>query len=170
MPYGQTMTLERPVNDASKFTAIRNGTYEAQCAELDERSPDNGLIKVVWKPGHQETSWYNAVVNYPRITWYEDNTSFDNSYDDDHAYTIGTVSCRYDCNTTTKSCSCSSNELSGGGIGLSGNSNQEFSEVSNLCYDEPETTIYLRIAFRDGIKPLKRKVYKMHSRLPKPLR
>ena len=172
VPYGQTITLERSVNDNGKFTAVRNGTYESQLAELDESDPDNGLIKVVWKPGHNNCSWKDITKiikeEYPHVTW---------DYNSNHYYDGGTFT---NCNTTSSRLLCStrscSSDLVGGGIGLSGHSNQDFSEVDSLNYDEPETTIYLRIAFRDGVRPLKsRKVYKTYPKkycndVPRPLR
>lgn len=173
--YGETLILERSFSDSGKFTAYRNGSSEARRIGLDPNSDDNGLIKVVWKPGNYKVSqWVSPVT----VTWQtlrynvpENDNYWDNYYDDGHQYTIS-----YDYNTTpiTRSTSCfssstscraNSGNLVGGGVGLSGHSNQHFTETDALDYVEGETTIYLRIAFREEdntprpIKP----VYKVHS-------
>lgn len=177
IPAGQTVTLEHPLHDSGKFTAYRNDSSEARQIRLDPNSADNGLIKVVWKPGNYKIQqWISPVT----ITWQklrynvpENDNYWDNYYDDGHQYTI-----TYDYNTTgctTRSASClssstsccasNSGNLVGGGVGLSGHSNQHFTETDALDYVEGETTIYLRIAFREEdntprpIKP----VYKVHS-------
>ena len=156
VPYGQTVIIERSVDDNGKFTAYRNGTYEAQLAEIDAGDPNNGLIKVIWKPGYKYRPPVNYVSNNININW-EDLTS-------NHYLDSGTVT-NYASHSTRKCC------LSGGGVGLSGHSNQSFSEVDSLIYDEPETTIFLRIAFRDEIRSIKQKRHKVYStRVPRPLR
>lgn len=48
-PYG-TARIERPVHAARRFTAVFSGTPEADAAQIDESSPDLGLIKVTFTP------------------------------------------------------------------------------------------------------------------------
>ena len=186
---GQTVWLERPLNDAGKFTAYRNNTYEAKQAEIDPTSYDNGLIKVVWKPGREQLDFvrdvYKHVVDYPRIEWAQPYLNW-NYYDpsttttDYQTFTdYNTTSCSTSCHTctttvnnATRSCHSHSNDgLVGGGVGLSGHSNQSFNEVSPLDYTDQETTIHIRIAFRDGPRPIKA-VHKVvyESKAPRPLK
>lgn len=179
--YGQTVVLEHPLHDSGKFTAYRNGSSEARQIGLDPNSEDNGLIKVVWKPGNYKV---RSPYVLPEITWtwpYNPTITYreyDNSYDDGHYsitysdhttanYATGGYVSRKGLFSNTSSCCCASNSgnLVGGGVGLSGHSNQKFTETDALEYVEGETTIYLRIAFREEdntprpIKP----VYKVHS-------
>lgn len=175
VPANQTIEIEHPVNDSGKFTAYRNGSIEASQIGIDPASNENGLIKVIWKPGNQK-------VNHGQITWdswlpgYPYYYVNHNSYDDGHYYRSITSDKSYNSNTTTEighvepyccsfaSCSNSDN-LVGSGVGLSGHSNQAFSELEQLNYNEPETTIFLRIAFRDDVpRPISSTpVYKVQS-------
>lgn len=179
VPYGQTVVLERPLNDSGRFTAYKNGTSDAVLAGIDPNSEDNGLIKVVWKPGHYqqkiepEVYWPKAIYNEPRIEWtYFGNN--DNFYDINSHETYRNI---YDTNTSTSYCysgtSSSSKrgrDLVGGGVGLSGHSNQTFKKIDSLQYDEGETVIYLRIAFRDNKpRPIKA-VHRIESNKPRPLK
>lgn len=164
VPANQSILIEHPVNDYGKFTAYRNGSQEAEQIGLDTTSNDNGLIKVIWKPGNQPVDRVQTTWDYTWPDYYSDCrkkvNEFDNTYDDGHYYRTTTSTRSYDLNTTygtghygpsscvTTSC-CHSNNLTGGGVGLSGHSHQQFSEINQLSYDEPETVIYLRIAFRD---------------------
>ena len=184
---GQTVWLERPLNDSGKFTAYRNNTREAKQAEIDPTSYDNGLIKVVWKPGREQPDFvrdvYKHVADYPRIEWSQPYLNW-NYYDpsttttDYQTFTdYNTTYCSTSCQsaTTPTNCvrSCRSNDgLVGGGVGLSGHSNQSFNEVSPLDYTNQETTIHIRIAFRDDVpRPIKA-VHKVvyESKAPRPLR
>jgi len=185
IPYGQTVLLEHPINDFGKFTAYRNGTPEAEQAEIDSNDPDNGLIKVVWKPGtkkchyevidpyigtgnHYPRTWIDAIETYP-VRY--DNTSpvlpphYDSTTDGRYHFFNGSTSCCVKAHAT-RSC----NDLTGGGIGLSDHSNQKFTETEPLDYNECDTTIYLRIAFRKPScepRPIKT-VYK--TSVPRPLK
>ena len=186
IPYGQTVLLEHPINDFGKFTAYRNGTPEANQAEIDSNDPDNGLIKVVWKPGtkkchyevidpyigtgnHYPRTWIDAIETYP-ITRYDTTSAaiplyYNTTTDGGHHFFNGSTSCCVKAHAT-RSC----NDLTGGGIGLSDHSNQKFTETEPLDYNECDTTIYLRIAFRNNEhvpRPLK-PVYK--TSVPRPLK
>ena len=185
IPYGQTILLEHPINDFGKFTAYRNGTPEAEQAEIDSNDPDNGLIKVIWKPGtkkchyevidpyigtgnHYPRTWIDAIETYP-ITRYDTTSAaiplyYNTTTDGGHHFFNGSTSCCVKSHAT-RSC----NDLTGGGIGLSDHSNQKFTETEPLDYNECDTTIYLRIAFRNNEhvpRPLK-PVYK--TSVPRPL-
>jgi len=167
VPANQTIEIEHPVSDSGKFTAYKNGSSEARQIGIDPDSNENGLIKVIWKPGNQK-------VNQVHVTWNSWSldcpsylqrkiTVFDNSYNDDRYYktTTSDRSCNlntiYDTGGYAKSYCCmttscsKNNDLVGGGVGLSGHSHQAFSEIEQLDYNEPETTIFLRIAFRDDV-------------------
>jgi len=159
VPANQSITIEHPVNDFGKFTAYRNDSQEAEQIGLDPTSNDNGLIKVVWKPGNQQDNKVQITWDYTWPYYYSDChkkiTEFDNYYYDGHYYStaVNNKLCNVTRNYEPSSCvttsCCHSNNLTGGGVGLSGHSHQRFSEINQLSYDEPETVIYLRIAFRD---------------------
>lgn len=175
VPYGQTVILEHPINDFGKFTAYKNGTPEAYQAEINADDPDNGLIKVVWKPGTKKCNVINIFPNY-----YHDH-SYD-YYNGNNAYPIDYEPLRFYCtnNTydnsasfrTTKACTKSIGcGFSGAGIGLSGQSNQEFKETESLIYDECETTIYLRISVRDNEpRPIMQSRPVYTTTVPRPLK
>lgn len=188
VPYGQTVLLERSTEDDGKFTAYRNGSSEAKQIGLDANSDDNGLIKVVWKPGTKQcrplnVSTPNIVWPWPyqpyvepyrepywtpepyTITWGDNTTSGCNTFSNklrsistSSASMGNSIQCSYT----------SSNDLCGGGVGISGHSDQNFSETEPLSYDEQSVTIYLRIAFRDSEpRPLKTTVYKVETNIPR---
>lgn len=166
VPAGQTVIIEHPANDYGKFTAYKNDSQEAIQIGLDTTNNDNGLIKVVWKPGTLPCKV--PVYVEPEINWWPAiySTIYSKEYEYDN------VGWHYNTTTTYKTClhnntrnSCCPGKLIGGGVGLSGNSDQEFSEISSLMYDEPENVIYLRIAFReDDPRPISSsKVWKVQS-------
>lgn len=171
IPYGQTVLLEHPINDFGKFTAYRNGTLEANQAEIDSNDPDNGLIKVVWKPGTKKCHYevidpYIGTGNHYLRTWIDAiETNPIIRFDSSSAAIPRSTSCCVKAHAT-RSC----NDLTGGGIGLSDHSNQKFTETEPLDYNECDTTIYLRIAFRKPScepRPIKT-VYK--TSVPRPLK
>jgi len=199
---GQTIILERPENDSGHFTAYKNNTLEAKQAGIDKDSYENGLIKVVFKPGKikERCQWVNPLPYVP-CTWpswpyiepttpyepyepwtitYTDNTNYNNTTSDVNNCSRKLRSISASCSSysegnhyLTESCyEAGSGNLVGGGVGLSGSSNQTFSEVEALEYLEQATTIYLRIAFRnEEPRPLtSQKVYKVCSSIPRPLR
>ena len=179
VPANQSIALEHPVNDTGKFTAYKNNTPEANQIGINPDSEDNGLIKVIWKPGSQQVNEVQITWDYTwpnhDIIYHKNIQEFDNSYYDGHYYRTTTDdksynitrsygsgnSEPYDC--VTASC-CTNDYLTGGGVGLSGHSNQHFTQISELSYDEPETVIFLRIAFRDSEpRPITHSVYKVQS-------
>lgn len=196
IPAGQTIILERPENDYGHFTAYRNNTLEAQQAGIDKDSYENGLIKVVFKPGKvkERCQWVNPLPYMP-CTWpswpydyhdhsigyyninYNYNTNYNNTTSDvrtrSYKSAVTSSCCSEGNHYLTESChEVGSRGLVGGGVGLSGTSNQTFSEVEALDYVEQATTIYLRIAFMDEEpRPLtSQKVYKVCSSVPRPLK
>jgi len=183
VPANQTITLEHPINDNGKFTAIRNNTKEAISAELKEDSQENGLIKVVWKPGSEPEHIYIIICEPIKVHIY-DNDYIGDKYPlfynvDSNYYYDGGYSTNTTVNTRSSSTACSYHthsvpgNLVGGGVGLSGHSDQGFTKIDQLNYSEHPTTIYLRIAFRDSeVRPLKSNVvYKIHStKVPRPLK
>jgi hypothetical protein len=165
---GQNIILERPEHSNQKFTAYRIDSEEAKIAKIDHNA-SMGLIRAVFRPGRKK---YVSRISQPAIVdrtlpgvytyavsdW--DTISYDaNRYSSDTSDIVNLAS----------SSSYTSRDLVGGGTGLSGQSNQEFNEVDSLDYDEPATSIYLRLAFEkeeSGIKPLKR-IYS--ATIPNPL-
>lgn len=177
IPYGQTILLERPANDSGRLTAYRKDSAEAKQAGLDSNSSELGLIKVVFRPG---TKKIRVTINYPYVPlpfvepWpYTPRTPCDPWFQPFWNITTDSNTSSYSCSTTSNASYNSGNEpqgsltisrgLSGGGTGLSGESNQRFSEVEELYYDETCTTIFLRLAFRDEeprpLEKVERKVY-----------
>jgi hypothetical protein len=179
VPANQTIVIERSTEDDGKFTAYRNGSTEAKQIGLDATSDENGLIKVVWKPGYKPERPHTHIITSPTIIWPyvpycpPEPWTTEPYLDWDTGYKI-TYGDNTTCNaiSATRSCSyTSSNDLCGGGVGLSGHSSQNFSETEALSYDETSTTIYLRIAFRDNEpRPLKSVVYKVETNIPRRLK
>ncbi len=180
---GQTFFLERPEYSSKKFTAYRKDSREAQEAEIDTESDSLGLIRVVFRPGTNNSN--NVVVNDWSYTPKESEPFIKESEPfvptkfpmpgvyayavidwDSISYPVTRSS--FTCEATNNPCNCNSSRgIIGGGTGLSGISNQKFNEIDALNYDEPSTTIYLRLAFEDKereIRPLRR-VYE--TRIPK---
>lgn len=187
IPYGQNIVIERPVDDIGKFTAYKRGSPEAKQAQIDPNSSETGLIKVVFRPGTKKAQVVRAVVTYrpyiapvidPYWPWQPvpDWTVFEyTTYET--GYNSNGASKSYTSNNLEQPCSCSvssavTTNLVGGGTGLSGESNQQFTEVEELDYDsEPATVIHLRLAFRENearpVKEVTRKVYS--TKVPRPL-
>jgi len=176
LDHGQNILLERPEHSTQRFTAYKKNSIEARQSKIDTNSSEMGLICAVFKPGTKKrvsaissNPWIYRYVppqepyrppmpsivtygvgNWDTLTNYSNNSSM--SY------------------TTSENTSRSfSKGLIGVGTGLSGESNQTFTEVDELDYDENSTTIYLRlIAEEKNIKPLApRKVYS--TKVPRPL-
>jgi hypothetical protein len=196
IPAGQTILLERSAQDDGKFTAYKNNTLEVSQAGIDKDSYENGLIKVVFRPGklkerpalvkplpYVPCTWprwpYTEPSTTPCDPWiitYNYNTNYNNTTSDIRTRSYGnsftSSCCSEGDHYLTESCHEVGN-LVGGGVGLSGQSNQTFNEVEALDHIEQATTIYLRIAFRDEEpRPLSgQKVYKVvSSSVPRPLR
>jgi hypothetical protein len=180
IPFGQNILLERSVNDSGKFTAYRKDSAEAKQAGIDSNSSELGLIKVVFRPGTKKIQVARVVISYPYVPlpyidpnpwpWhiYWNTTSDSNTYSCNTTSTASYNSGNEPQGTLTRSCE----NLVGGGTGLSGESSQRFSEVEELSYDEPCTTIFLRLAFRDEeprpLEKVERRVYS--TTIPRPLR
>lgn len=177
VPYGQTMMLEHPVNDTGKFTAYKNGTSDARMAEIDADDPENGLIKVIWKPGSYNVPivkdiFYTPTIMYP--TRYDEPT-WDTTFEWTN-YNTNNTARRSVSTTSTIGCHANycvnnSDDLCGGGVGLSGNSEQAFSETAPLIYNGCNTTICLRIAFKNSSSPRPLEEIRVYTtKVPRPLR
>lgn len=132
---GSGIKLERPPHDTGQFTFYKIGTHEARQAQLDEGNPDLGLIKVQFIPQKHSppiTTYWGSVEDVPMAS----------------------------ANITYRSATVMSNAkggLSAGGTGLSGYSNQSFTDVGSIERDYSQsTTIYLRLVAKNGdeIRPL----------------
>jgi hypothetical protein len=184
--HGQYLIVERPINDTGRFTAIKAGTSEAVSAGIDEKDENVGLIKVIFRPGiHAYT--IASYSNNQTIPIPDYQCSYDNIYNNG-GYTARRCSMRGSTNSmnhsfdnaSSVSCGASMNysaasepsqSYSGGGIGLSEESSQIFSSVGSLIYDEPATTLYLRVRFPEKsstVRPIKHQVYM--SGYPRPLK
>jgi hypothetical protein len=190
LTYGETIRLEHPVYDNGRFTAYKRGTIEACQAGINANSDDAGLIKVIFRPGEvsysccwvkTEYDWPNAFdINY-RSTGIDPNEhdpvniNSNHYYDGGYATNNSTFSCNAEKSIISTSraynCSVPSSKLVSGGVGLSGHSDQNFNSVDSLNYDEPPTTISIRLAFREcdcEPRPLYTRVYS--TSVPRPLR
>lgn len=141
------MYLERPANEAKKFTFYQLGTEEADVSGLNKvEKNEMGLIKVTFKPAIKKYRENIYTVKYSD-TW--DSST----YNANPTWTMMTTSASYsNPNLKTKTrnlyrCSVDSSTLpNAGGTGLSGHSDQEFITVQDLEYDEERiTTIHLRL-------------------------
>ncbi len=168
---GQTLRLERPVNDTGCFTAFKRDTVEAHRAGINADSDDAGLIKVVFRPGVKKSAVRYSPAWIPHSR--EDGDIFENACSNYYSDGGTIENCSFTSTLDTKSCCAPSSEnLVSGGVGLSGYSNQDFVTVDDLIYDEGTTTVYLRLAFReDEPRPLT-PVYRpsRHTNYPRPLR
>lgn len=159
-----SVTLERPVSEAKKFTFFRAGTAESVQAGLGDVSDQNlGLIRVVFKPEAKvkplqdggPVTWHHADEIYPTISvTYSDHAGGGNmrsgggilrSMSLTSSAGIGEVSCY---------------NAEAGGTGLTGYSGQTFYSTSYLPeYDTSRiTTIHVRLVAeqeRVNITPLR---------------
>lgn len=169
--YGTDLILEHPINDQGRFTAYRKDTLESSLSQLDTDSEESGLIKVVFKPGYIPITNILVYRELPLVIDYlpyQSSPYISYGCKDDLNRTTSDTSWSYTNSSIIHTC-----DLVSGRVGLSGYSNQEFRETSNLSYDEPSTTIYLRIAFREQDEPHPiSPVYKVYhsSAYPRPLK
>ena len=182
--YGQMVYIEHPIYDNGKFTAYKKGTQEGNEAKLTECREELGLIEVVFHPGvHRAKSVCppTIIYNYP-IIWREPCYPYYVPCDPvpqpwiPWYYNQPTCTTVSSFNTTAFSVSSDTVQLSSAGMGLSGYSNQHFDSVEELWYDEPVSTISLRIVSVDdqAVRPLNqnRDVYQVEKRdtgSPRPL-
>lgn len=190
VPYGQSIPIEHPVDDFGKFTAYQKGTPEFKEAEINVRSSEMGLIEVIFKPGTKKVKkvikefdpipwvprtpykepqpWIKPGVYAYAVTDWNTINTWENKLDSCATFSSRSLSGPQNVSCST---SCSEDSLIGGGTGLSGHSDQEFIETEELDYDEPATTIYIRLGFgEDKPRALKGigKVYKTNK--PRPLK
>lgn len=153
-----SITVERPVNDESKFTFFKLGTREGRQAGLSAGNPDLGLVKVEFRPEvrprpvrSEQVLWRGGIPKGLTLSASSDE------YDEGEELTSGLMRMAMP------------SSVSAGGVGLSGHSNQTFYTVQELDYDYEEfTTINLRLVCDDlaGIKPLGRR----STPVPPPIR
>jgi hypothetical protein len=151
--------LERPANEAKKFTFYQLGTEEAESVGLHKIEKGKmGLIKVVFKPEKKkEIKRVKCYDNFnSKPLWSGTNTPFNITT----TTTIGSTPQEYNylymndnidmddciCNDTCRTTFRGITEPKAGGTGLSGRSNQKFETVSSLNYNEDRiTAIYIRL-------------------------
>jgi hypothetical protein len=186
--YGQTMYLERSVNDQGRFTAYLARSSEGRSIGLDASDDNCGLIKVIFRPGKQKVMVYNSVC-YNNIWYYSPPVPktpvdiFDNSYRMTYSdNTTNNCLMGFDDNISSpRSCSIDNNlkfsrhnkKLAPAGTGLSGHSDQNFYDVEELDYNEQSTTIMLRLAISEDeprpITCIEKKVYTQSTKYPRKL-
>ncbi len=156
------LTLERPSQDTGKFTFYKLGTHEANQVGLDSGSSDLGLVKVTFTPEDINRPRPTEIVQEPKITWTYSPSYTVPTYWSGGGVTgtittsklgggrgMSAIPCNYD-PTPTADCY----NLSAGGTGLSGHSNQRFHDVAALDYDySRQTTIHLRLVCADNDTP-----------------
>lgn len=138
--------LERPAHDKGCLTFYKLGTKEARQAEIDERDPDLGLVKVTFTP-EVRASWTMYVSDpeplKPPYTYWK--TDCDSVSSDGGTYQQTLT------NAITQEVSRS---YSPGGTGLSGRSDQMFNQVGCLNYDyTQQTVIHLRLVAKESDEP-----------------
>jgi len=191
--YGQTIYLERSVNDNGMFTAFKADSSEGKAVGLDANDDNCGLIKAVFRPG--KVREHPVTINYTYTTYpwgtggtppckpYEPIAYGVNIYDtintsQSHHNELGdylngsyckgstiasntTNSAMLHNTLTTNTANCCCN-LEAAGTGLTGQSSQSFTDIKSLEYQEPATTIMLRLAIAGSeprpLQPVK-KVY-----------
>lgn len=132
-----TMRLERPPHDNGYFTFYKIGTQEAQQAQLNEGSPDLGLVKVTFIPAQEYKFTWATPIWHDGEEWQAHPSSL-----------TGTTNVSY----RSGSARVSAGGVSAGGTGLSGHSNQTFLDVGSIDRDYSQsTTIYLRLVAKNGL-------------------
>jgi hypothetical protein len=148
VPFGESVTVERPANDTGRFTAYAENSVEAASIGIDRNSNDLGLIEVVFHPGTYKKS-IQRVERYDSIPlsyggMHREVTRGMTSKSIGGARSYGwsgdAISASYCANE-----SMSFDEPLGMGIGLSGRSEQRFTTVEDLDYNESATRIVLRL-------------------------
>lgn len=104
-----SITLERPAYDAGRFTFYRIGTVEASKVGLRKGDPKVGLVKVTFTPEQQ----YELDSLESQFTSLEMGKDVDAELESIKASLLGPGN---------------ASSFSAGGTGLSGSSNQQFSE------------------------------------------
>jgi hypothetical protein len=131
-----TITIERPLNDKSRFTFYKVGTSEFAASGLALYDPNLGLIKVSFTPEKA------VVLRSLSYTLPEGNVIY---YSDPRDPTLST----WNTNRTTHSIG-----VSAGGTGLSGHSGQEFVDAPDIFLDYSQTTtIHLRLVCAENTGP-----------------
>lgn len=130
IPYGQTVTIERSANDSGCFTAYAEASWQAESIGIDRNSEDLGLVEVTFRSGRYKNHVRNPqIIHETPITQYEIYRSAAKGFD-----------CSYTPRSTTRSyCAaslCGCEEPAGMGIGLSGESDQHFTDADNLVYED----------------------------------
>ena len=125
-PY-ETIEIERPSYNNKQFTYFKGGSSQSLKAGYEKGNSNNGLVKVVFKPGKKP-----PFVNFSQL----ESTTLGSSSSSPYGFSNST-SLRH--STNTKSCkhsmtSTRTNNLSEGITGLSGHSNQSFHELALLDY------------------------------------
>jgi len=152
------MWIERPAHDTGRLTFYKSGSKDARKAGLDEVEVDKlGLIEVVFTP---EIAWTYVAYNTSLGENVEPSTSppYQGVSYDDNSSTAGPLRPEQVIASYTVSNSTRKGSLSSGGTGLSGKSNQNFSNAQSIQYDySAQTTINLRLVTRshgDEPRPL----------------
>ena len=143
-----SITLERPVHDTGHFTFYQVGTKEAMQAALDSNDPNLGLVKVTFTPEKRQ-EWVAPTNTY----WIRSDQPWEYvlQYSSENPRGIKEItSCYAMMNSGPTS--------RAGGTGLSGTSNQKFSDASCIVYDyTQQTVIHLRLIANnenEGPRPL----------------
>ena len=133
-----SIKLERPADDDGCFTFYAADSEDAKSANLDSVSTDNmGLVTVVFRPEKRRTRVEQHTKSLLRSRSGPSGSTVTND------------------------------SFIPGGTGLSGKSDQSFTEVAPLDYDDDgTTTIYLRLVADDGPRELKSKP---SNDIPKPV-
>ena len=151
----ESRTYETPGdnNVEERFTFFKLGTRDGRPAGLDGSNRDLGLIRVTFTPEKQMEPMWSAQVTY-RGEPVAKGLSYDiETYP---PVTMNSSGLGGSANSVGNTRSVGTTRgLSAGGTGLSGHSNQKFINVRRLDYDySRQTVINLRLACKNGIKPL----------------
>lgn len=152
---GSRITLERSPIDSGRFTAFRADSYEGRQIGANPRSENAGLVKVVFRPGRVKDRVVPAVVR---------PNPWSDPFPPLYRGAGGVEKC---CSMGMDLGPCSA-----AGTGLTGHSNQRFTDVEELDHlgYEP-VTIYLRLVVEDGDAPRVLKTTpSRESPYPRPLR
>lgn len=143
---GQTWNLERPVHDPGKYTFFSADSAEGQAAGAGEVSRDlKGLLTVTFKPAKQVLRPMSALPpTYP----YRTDMQLCSARRGAHDQSVGGYSSSEVLPRSLEEKTCGG--LAPGVTGLTGTSDQRFTEVANLDYDLTKAVVIsLRLVTED---------------------
>jgi len=162
-----SIEVERPANDDGHFTFYKLGSAEASKAGGSKGS-QSGLIAVTFKPGlrpivvtqhvhHFHYDWWPwepwpvRSSPMPCLPWHQPSWIYTNSA----PTTVAPAACDMSVTCSSAVARSATPELSPGITGLSGHSDQEFTQAPAIEHSQEATTIYLRLVCAEDVEEVR---------------